>query len=187
MSFDGPIPNVEGSFHLDCPSGTDIWDKPPSTHDFNGPFIHKIMPLSSFTSLRITVTASWTYQYDQGGILVLVKSKDGVSRWIKSGVELLDGVPRVGTVAKDNWSDWSLSPLTAKDGKTATVEFEAGPGKALWVRLVGENGEKTPLREVTWWAALDEDAEVLAGVYTAKPSKEGDLRVEFRDLKLVTL
>lgn len=182
----GDIPNLEGSFHIDVPSDTDVWAKPPAHNKFDAPFIHKLLKLSKLTSVSITVTAQWAQLYDQGGIMVVVKSKSGENRWVKSGVELLDGVPRVGTVARDAWADWSLYPVVSKDGKSATVLFENKVGDSLWIYLIGDDGTKHPLREVTWWAELEADAELQVGVYGAKPSKGGDLRVEYRDFKVVS-
>lgn len=187
MSFDGPIPDLTKPFHIDCPSSTDIFDTPPDTHRFDAPYIYQTTSLSKLKTAQVTVTADWVRQYDQGGLMVVARPKNGTtSRWVKGGVELLDGKPRVGIVAKDTWADWSLTPVLAKDGKTATIIFESEPGKPLWIRLIDDNGEKHPLREVTWWADLDLDSEILVGVYTAKPSSEGELRVNYSNLEVIS-
>ncbi|PNS17996.1 Hybrid signal transduction histidine kinase K [Sphaceloma murrayae] len=185
-AYSSPLPDLTTSFSLTIPSSTDVWAKPPSRNAFNAPFIYQTLRLSQLTSVQITVTASWTQQYDQGGIMVVVPSKTSQpDRWVKSGVELLDGVARVGTVARDIWADWSLHPVVHGDGKTATVLFENKTGDALWVYLIGEDGKRHPLREVTWWAGLDGEQEVQVGVYGAKPSTEGKLKVEYRHLEIV--
>jgi len=43
----------------------------------------------------------------------------------------------------------------------------------LRISLVDEKGDKMPIREITWaYHDLDEDDEILAGVYAAKPTKD---------------
>ena len=101
------IPDLSGSFRITCSPGTDIWDKPPSTHSFNAPIIYKISTVGSFKSAKVTVSGPWKDKYDQGGLCLIIKSAD-MTRWVKTGIEFLDGIPLVGTAVKDRWSDWSL-------------------------------------------------------------------------------
>lgn len=112
--------------------------------------------------------------------------KDGTRKWMKTGIEMLDGQPMVSVVTKDRWADWSLRPLLDPESKTARLHIETHADKSLWVFLLGENGKKHPVREVTWWGELDQHTEVKVGPAAAKPSKEGgDLVVSFSDLQLV--
>ena len=72
----------------------------------------------------------------------------------------------------------------AEDTSPVTVEFERKAGSdALWAYWV-TNGEKKPVREVTW-ALIDEedgDSQVWVGVYAARPAKVGtDLPLSFSD------
>lgn len=73
------------------------------------------------------------------------------------------------------------------EGETSsvTVEFERKTGKdALWAYWV-TNGERRPVREVTW-ALIDEEeghGEVWVGVYAARPAKVGtELNINFSEL-----
>ncbi|KIX93259.1 uncharacterized protein Z520_11115 [Fonsecaea multimorphosa CBS 102226] len=183
------IPDLSGSFEITCPPGTDIWDKPPATHSFNAPIIYKTSTVGSFKSAKVTVAAPWKDKYDQGGLCLVIKTSD-TTRWVKTGIEFLDNVPLVGTVAKDRWADWSLRPLLAETlsiEHTAIVEMENASDGSLWVWLVSESGKRLPLREVTWWGDLPKETEIWIGVYAAKPAPHGekdDLVVTFEGLDI---
>ncbi|KIX08028.1 uncharacterized protein Z518_02683 [Rhinocladiella mackenziei CBS 650.93] len=180
------IPDLSGSFQITCPPGTDIWDKPPLTHSFNAPIIYQITTKKSFKTAQVSVSAHWKDKYDQGGLCLVIKSAD-VTRWVKTGVEFLDGQANVSTVAKDQWSDWSLRPLLAESSNHAIIEMESAGDGSLWVWLLASDGKKSPLREVTWWGDLDKDTECWIGVYAAKPAPHGekdDLVVYFEELSI---
>ncbi|KIW69934.1 hypothetical protein PV04_02248 [Phialophora macrospora] len=183
------IPDLSGAFQITVSPGTDIWDKPPSIHSFNAPIIYRTSTVGTFKSARVTVTAAWKDQYDQGGLFLGIQTKD-TPRWVKTGIEFLDGVPLVGTVAKDRWADWSLRPLLAEtlsiEG-VAIIEIENASDGSLWVWLVSEGGQRLPLREVTWWGDLAKETEVWIGVYAAKPAPHGEkdeLVVKFDGLQI---
>lgn len=183
------IPDVSKPFQITTSPGTDIWDKPPSTHSFNAPIIYQTSTVESFKSAKVTFTATWKDKYDQGGLCMVIKSSD-TTRWVKTGIEFLDGVPLIGTVAKDRWADWSLRPLLAETmsiDHAATVEMENASDGSLWIWLVSEAGKKLPLREVTWWGDLAKETEIWIGVYAAKPAPHGekdDLTVKFNGLEI---
>jgi uncharacterized protein len=179
-----PIPDLTRPFQITSPPSTDVWEKPPNTHSFNAPIIYRTAKLSSFQSATVTVSARWTHKYDQGGLCLVADLQDG-RKWIKAGIELENGQANVGIVATDRWSDWSLLPIA---GNEARVEMKAEKG-SIWVWLLEQDGKRTPLREVTWWADLPSDAECWIGVYAAKPAPGGeteDLTVNFSDLSIRT-
>ncbi|KAL9009760.1 MAG: hypothetical protein Q9173_005236 [Seirophora scorigena] len=160
-SLPDPLPSV---FTLRTPHGRDLWRKPPSTNDFNAPLLLRTLPLSSLKSARVSVTAQWTTKFDQGGLVLVLNGKPGSDekqrRWIKTGIELFEGVPNLSTVATDR---------EIMDGeKTST----------LWVYSVHPaTGDKRPLREVTWVFEeenLQDDALCEIGVYAAKPNPDKD-------------
>jgi len=69
---------------------------------------------------------------------------------------------------------------------SATIEMASEDDGSLWVYLVEED-TRSPMREVTWWADLDGNAECWIGVYAAKPAKEKDsLEVSFDHLRVET-
>lgn len=183
-----PIPDTSGSFQLTSPPGTDVWDKPPSTHSFNAPIIYQTTTVGALKTAKVTVSAQWKDRYDQGGLVLVVKTPDR-TRWVKTGIEFEYGIPNISTVAKDEWSDWSLRPLLAESTNKATIELEVVSDGSLWVWLVGSDGKKHALREVTWYGSLDKNVEIWAGVYVAKPAPNGekdDLIVDFDGLVIET-
>lgn len=179
-----PIPDLSGPFQITSPPGTDIWDKPPSTHSFNAPIIYQTTSVGALKSAKVTVSAQWKDRYDQGGLVLVVKTPD-TTRWVKTGIEFEYGIPNISTVAKDQWSDWSLRPLLTESSNKATIELEVIDDGSLWVWLVGSDGQKHALREVTWYAGLEKSVQVWVGVYVAKPAPSGekdDLVVDFEGL-----
>ncbi|GBF60275.1 hypothetical protein TMEN_2692 [Trichophyton mentagrophytes] len=208
-----PVPSREelaSSFTIKAQPSTDIWAKPPSTHRFNAPILYRTMPLASFQRARVRVSAKWTTLYDQGGLILALDRRGGGHdadkdrKWIKAGIEFVEGVPRCSTVARDRWADWSLSPLppagqtTAGDGASCaddkgdgvgvTIEMERrARDQTLWVYAVGKDGARTPMREVTWLFEDEEQLECWVGVYVCRPSSApelGDLCVSFSQLDI---
>jgi hypothetical protein len=121
-------------------------------------------------------------------------------KWIKTGIELYNGKPRLSTVSCDNWADWSVTdfPDVAEAGQevgwtTMLIEKDKdGNGTGLWVYRVLPNGEKVPLREICWVFGLLGKGEEDSGNWTvdvaamvARPAKEGTegLRAEFKGLE----
>lgn len=58
-----------------------------------------------------------TSLYDQAGLLLWVDDE----HWIKTGVEITDGVPHLGAVVTDVFSDWSLAPVPEWAGQLVTL------------------------------------------------------------------
>lgn len=183
-------------FNLSSPAGTDIWRKPP-THDvFDSPTNPSPLlkhSLKSFQRARLTFAlpaASTLRQYDQAG-LVLHFTKPGAEKgtlkdkWLKTGIEWYYGKPYISTVGTDQWSDWSVVPLSSFAGNeskpSATIEARREKdqlGKSLWIYHIVKDGqgkeiERVPLREINWVFADEEGWEVGIGGYVARPTKEG--------------
>lgn len=188
-NYERPVPDVTKPFQITCNKGTDIYDKPPSTHRFDAPVIYTTTTAGAFKSAAVTISADWTYKYDQGGLCLIMNLKDGTRKWMKIGIEFLDGNPWISVVVKDRWADWGLRPLLDPESRSGRVQVENDGQGNLWVYVVGEgDGKKFPVREVTWWGELDADTEIQVGPAAAKPSTEGgDLVVSFADFELRTV
>ncbi|KAG9099848.1 hypothetical protein FRC06_004765, partial [Ceratobasidium sp. 370] len=98
--------------------------------------------------------------------------------WIKTGIEMFDGKPNVGTVATPahGYSDWSIAPTPP--GTTTNITVEAvreKDGPSLHVYIV-QGDKKTLIREVTWvFHGSDPLAMLGVGVFAARPTKvEGE-------------
>ncbi|TDL26133.1 hypothetical protein BD410DRAFT_784174 [Rickenella mellea] len=175
---------------LSAKAPTDYWRKPPSLDVDSAPKSLQTIPAKSFTRARVTVSASWTRLYDQGGLFILFpQSAEGKQFWLKTGIEFYNNQPNLSTVAAREWADWSLLPLSSN---SITVEIERenkdgmGKGPSLWIYLV-EGNKRTAVREVTWAFEKDDD-DIQVGVYAARPTVEGDaedaLEVSFEDFVL---
>ncbi|OAA35560.1 hypothetical protein NOR_07945 [Metarhizium rileyi] len=174
-------------FTFAADANTDIWKKPPSHDVFTAPYrVHSKGPTLSFKSARITFKATYTHQFDQAGILF--NFTNGTDRkWIKSGIELFNDVPRLSTVCTDNYSDWSVSDAPCgeevrKASRPVTISVERGDDEldtTLWVYHVDQS-HKTPLREIAWplGTAAGDGWQVEVAAAIARPSKETTDKLE---------
>ncbi|EAQ87687.1 hypothetical protein CHGG_04306 [Chaetomium globosum CBS 148.51] len=215
------------TFTITANPDTDIWRKPPTTDVFNAPTAlppsttphpqRTSGPLNAFLSARLSLNFTPQEQYDQGGILLSLRRRTDTPttttnttttpppKWIKAGIELYNGAPRVSTVACDRWADWSVAdlrapgsapapaPASGSKGETGwtTVVVEKdkdGNGTGVWVYWVAEGSEeKVPLREICWVFGDEPDTwEVEVHAMAARPNKEaqGALTVEFAGLEV---
>lgn len=179
-------PDVNQPFSITCPNQTDLYDKPPNTHRSDAPHIYTTTTVGAFKRAAVTVYGTnFVYQYDQGGLCMMIRPQNSDAKWIKAGMEKVEGQTRVSVVVKDNWADWSLSPLIERDVPNTRIQLEVEDDGALWAYVIGNDGAKIPIREVTWWAALDSNTPIEIGPAAAKPSEEGgDLIVNFDDFVL---
>ncbi|KAB5593298.1 hypothetical protein CTheo_3216 [Ceratobasidium theobromae] len=167
--------------------GTDLWRKPPSINSTNAPAYVEYRPIKSFKRAQVTVKSDWSRLYDQGGLVFLVNSpgldEERYESWVKTGIELFDGKPNVGTVATPagGYADWSLVPLQAGTSATIEVTPEKG-GSTLYVHLL-DGERKTLIREVTWVFQGKHDLLLGVGVYAARPTKlEGEATLKGESL-----
>ncbi|KAM3499602.1 hypothetical protein MY10362_007150 [Beauveria mimosiformis] len=180
------------SFSLCAGPGTDIWKKPPTTDVFNAPFqTHSSGTVGKFRAVSLTFTAVYTKRYDQAGLLLRLTHPSHPRKWVKTGIELYEGLPRLSTVSCDGWADWSVGPApcaedVATGDRSVTVQVRSEGdenGRSWWVyHIDGETS--TPLREICWVADgqyADWTLDVAALV--ARPAKDGedDLEAHFED------
>ncbi|QUL52506.1 DUF1349 domain-containing protein [Paenibacillus tritici] len=97
--------------------GSDYWQK--TMYGFQHDNGHALLaPWEREEAMEVSFTLDgFTELYDQAGIM-LWHSED---QWIKAGIELNDGVPHVGAVVTDGYSDWSLSPVPEWAGEEITL------------------------------------------------------------------
>lgn len=108
------------SFTITTPPGTDIWRPAPgaAADNFTAPYVYRICKSSDFVRAAVTVSADWQTRYDQGGLAIVFPNsgKKGAAavkgaKWLKTGLEVENGKPQLGTVGAYAFSDWSLSPV----------------------------------------------------------------------------
>ena len=176
-------------FTLTASPNTDIWHKPTRT-SFNAPtHLTPKFPLSNLLSARLTFTANWQHQYDQGGLLLLFYPHTTQStspstippRWLKTGIEFFNGSPTLSTVACETYIDMSLYPFS---GTEATIEVRR-QNDALWVYWVKGGEEKVPIRELGWVFVGEGDVDVQVGAWAARPGKvDGEGREVLQGLEV---
>ncbi|CAH1192848.1 hypothetical protein PAECIP111892_01107 [Paenibacillus auburnensis] len=106
-----------GSLVVEAVEGSDYWQKTmyQFQHD-NGHALLADWEDSSAVEVSFA-SGSLTALYDQAGIMLW----HSPTEWIKAGIELNDGVPHVGAVVTDEYSDWSLSPVPEWTGENITI------------------------------------------------------------------
>ncbi len=122
---------------------------------------------------EVEVQAAYRDQYDQAGLMVRLDRE----RWVKSGVELVDGEHRLSTVVTHAVSDWSCCAVAAlpewvgvrmtRSGDSLVVEFALRPGEWQMQRL----------------AYLPPDLPASVGPMAAAPDGAG-FQVSFRGFAL---
>jgi len=107
--------------------------------------------------------------YDQAGLMLWHAS----GGWIKAGVEINDGVPHLGAVVTDGYSDWSLAPVPEWiDGH---VTIRASRARDAVILRARANGEAWRTLRV---ARFPHEQGKLAGPFTCAPKRAG-LKVTF--------
>jgi len=183
LNGDFSIPESAHNFTITALPNTDLW-RIPTRDVFTAPILFVKEPLSKFKRVRVTVKVPGTRLYDQGGLVFILPGQP--QRWIKAGIEYVDGVAKVGTVVTDRYSDWSLVSLQDPERGEVTVEMEK-QGESLWVYMVDGDGKRIAMREVTW-VYSGEHTEVMVGTYAARPTEGGseprELNVTFEQFIL---
>ena len=120
---------------------------------------------------QVEVHGDYRDQYDQAGLMVRMDAE----RWVKCGIEFVDGAASMSTVVTHAVSDWSVTPLPAvpqwlglrltRSGDSLRVEYRVEAGPWLMQRL----------------AFLPPDLPVSAGPMAASPDGDG-FDVRFRGL-----
>lgn len=103
-------------------------------------------------------------------------------KWIKTGIELYQGLPRLSTVCCDNWADWSVGPApraekvaVGEEGITILVRKEGDENGGSWWVYCVDGDEEIPLREICWVRdAKLAGWEVAVAALVARPAKEDD-------------
>lgn len=141
---------------------------------------------------EVEVLGEYADQFDQAGLMVRMDAE----RWVKCGVEFVDGVATMGAVVTHAVSDWSMTRLAAvpvslrlrlrRDGDALTIEYRVdnGDDTAVTDRTDDSAGEAD---EQGWnmhrMAYLPAALPVSVGPMAASPSGDG-FEVRFRGLRI---
>jgi regulation of enolase protein 1 (concanavalin A-like superfamily) len=102
----------QGELLLAAPAKKDFWRKTyyePLLVKDNAPFLYSTI---SMKDMPFTIETKFTIQpkkqFDQVGIVIRMDNE----HWIKTGIEVVDGTPRLSCVVTNGFSDWSTQPWT---------------------------------------------------------------------------
>jgi regulation of enolase protein 1 (concanavalin A-like superfamily) len=110
-----------------------------------------------------------TELYDQAGLMLWHSSRS----WIKAGVEINDGVPHLGAVVTDGFSDWSLAPVP--EWRDGVVTIRASRARdAVIIRASADGAPWRTLRVARFPFPRDKSA----GPFVCAPKRAG-LQVTF--------
>jgi hypothetical protein len=158
---------------LSTDPGTDFWRH--TGHGYvrdNGHFLGMRVP-GEFVA-AVEVEGDYRDQHDQAGLMVRMDAE----RWVKCGIEYVDGVAKVSAVVTHGVSDWSVAPLPAvpqwlqlkvtRTGDTLKVEY-------------GVDGSPLQLHRL---AFLPPDLPVSVGPMACSPDGQGfDVRFRGFDVR----
>ncbi len=123
--------------------------------------------------LSMRIRGSYAAQYDQAGAMVRVDER----RWLKTGIEYVDGRPRFSTVITLEHSSWAVADLPGDIRELRLLVTRRR--EAVEVRYCVDGGQ----RELAALVYLPPGEQVLAGAMCAAPEGVG-FRVEFDDLTI---
>ncbi|UQZ37219.1 DUF1349 domain-containing protein [Paenibacillus sp. PK3_47] len=109
---------VQGdSLVVEAVEGSDYWQQ--TMYGFQHDNGHALLaPWAAEEGIEVSFSLDgFTELYDQAGMMLWHSETE----WIKAGIELNDGVPHIGAVVTDKYSDWSLSPVPEWAGEVVTI------------------------------------------------------------------
>ena len=154
---------------------TDFWRR--TAYDFIHDDGHCLgLPLDGAGAIEVTFQARFEGAFDQAGLMLRADAE----HWIKTGVELSDGILYAGAVVTVGQSDWSVSPLPAAvHGEPLTFRASRqGDAVTIRYRVGGEDGWR--FLRLAYFPA---DLTVSAGPMCCSPTREG-LSVRFESVRV---
>ncbi|OKP73061.1 hypothetical protein A3842_22230 [Paenibacillus sp. P3E] len=159
----------DGVFVVTAAEGSDYWEK--TMYGFQHVNGHALLaPWEDSDAVEVSFSLhGFTELYDQAGIMLWLSPEV----WIKAGIELNDGVPHIGAVVTDVYSDWSLSPVAEWAGEVVTVRASR-MNDAVVIRARTENHPWRTIRV----ARFPYETGKKAGPFVCAPTRSG-LKVTF--------
>jgi regulation of enolase protein 1 (concanavalin A-like superfamily) len=125
------------------PAKRDFWRKTyyePLLVKDDGPFVYRTitkdeLPIMVQTTFEISNPKS---QFDQGGIIVRLDHE----HWIKTGIEVVDNIPRLSCVVTNGFSDWSTQTLSGPPSIKIRVHILPQNGGSVVVESAPIGGEE---------------------------------------------
>lgn len=166
-----PVSSEAGPDQLtvEAAEGSDYWQK--TMYGFQHDNGHALLaPWETTEAVEVSFALDgFTELYDQAGIMLW----HGEQQWVKAGIELNDGVPHIGAVVTDTYSDWSLSPVPEWTGEVITLRASRMKD-AVILRARTENHPWRTIRV----ARFPYESGKQAGPFLCAPTRAG-FRVTF--------
>jgi len=160
---------------------TDFWRityyDPPFVKDDGAALIYKVPLGMNAWSIETEFSLEAINQFDQAGILVKIDSE----RWMKTGIEYVDGIPRMSAVVTNRYSDWSTQSW---GGDRSHVRIRVSKIRDSLVAEHYYNKQWVFMRIAHLDGIDSPDITVSAGVYTCAPTKAG-MTVVFHHMKFL--
>uniref|UniRef100_A0A7S3V3N5 DUF1349 domain-containing protein n=1 Tax=Aplanochytrium stocchinoi TaxID=215587 RepID=A0A7S3V3N5_9STRA len=144
-------------------------------------FASQILPTQSCTmSVKLSLTP--VRQFDQAGLMVYVDSE----HWIKTGIEVVDGKPRLSCVVTNEFSDWSTQPWEALDLEIRVSQF--GNGSYVVEAKMSGNGAVEDIWSfirISHLRISKKDQLIHFGVFGCCPEKQDGCEIKFSEFNIV--
>ena len=199
----------EGQLVVKAPAKKDFWRKTyydPILCKDDGPCLFATVPNNKAIMATTTFSISGTTrQFDQAGICVRIDSE----HWLKAGIEIVDGKPRMSCVCCNVYSDWSTQRYWKKKAEKVKIRVHllSQPSRCIVVEAYDETEDEwnfirichlnkdtkcdpDPLQDhpnVTkaWAGKAAPAGHVYIGVFACCPEDQTGTTVTFHDLTVV--
>jgi uncharacterized protein len=157
---------------VDVSPNTDFWRK--THYGFirdSGHFFFK--QISGDFMVQVRIRGGYAFLYDQGGLMLRASDQ----YWMKCGIEYVDGTQQASAVVTNDFSDWSVIPLTTNPQEAWFRVRRHGLSLEVFYSLNGS--DYTMLRT----AYLKSPPDLDVGVMCAAPQGPG-FPIAFSDLAI---
>lgn len=163
----------DGTLTVVADARTDFWRT--TGYGFirdNGHLYGERLPGDFDLSMRFR--GRYAAQFDQAGAMVRVDER----RWLKTGIEFVDGKMRMSTVVTLEYSSWAVADLPADAAELRLLLTRRGDAVEIRYAVGGAEHQMASL------VYLPPGEAVLAGPMCAAP-EGGGFEVSFSDLRIV--